>query len=118
MERVEAALKQERVDELAKALHVLLLTWNFRRYQSKPVMLAGSVYAGLHNDVGLFEVLSESKPWTVRQVADAFSASFTIISSALIGSRIKDWLSACAALKIDASFRLNSTPMEANLLQS
>ena len=27
--------------------------------------------------LGLFEVLSESKPWTVRQVADAFSASFT-----------------------------------------
>jgi hypothetical protein len=70
------------------------------------------------NDVGLFEVLSESKPWTVRQVADAFSASFTTISSALIGSRIKDWLSACAALKIDASFRLNSLPKEANLLQS
>ena len=68
--------------------------------------------------MGLFEVLRESKLRNVRQVADAFSASFTTISSALIGSRIKDWLSACAAFKIDASFRLNSPPKEANLLQS
>jgi hypothetical protein len=36
---VQAALKQQTADTLAEAIHVLLLTWNFRYYQARPINL-------------------------------------------------------------------------------
>jgi DNA-binding MarR family transcriptional regulator len=55
-----------------------------RDFRIEPGLLVGSVYADLHtNDIGLFEVLSGSESWTVRQIAVALSAPISTISSAL-----------------------------------
>ncbi|HTW47878.1 MAG TPA: MarR family transcriptional regulator [Acidobacteriaceae bacterium] len=55
-----------------------------REFRIEAGLLAGSVYAGLHaNDIGLFEVLAEPGPWTVRHVAQTLAAPLTTISSAL-----------------------------------
>ena len=60
-----------------------------RNFKSKPLVLAESAYAGLHaTHVSLFEVLAESKLWSVRQLANALSAPITTISLAL--DRLED----------------------------
>ena len=55
-----------------------------REFKLEPGLLAGSVYANLHaNDIGLFEVLTETSGWTVNRIAETLAAPITTVSSAL-----------------------------------
>ena len=55
-----------------------------REFRLEPGLLAGSPYAGLHaNDIGLFEVLAEPGPWSVRGIATAVRVPISTVSSAL-----------------------------------
>lgn len=55
-----------------------------REFRLEPGLLAGSPYSGLHaNDIGLFEVLAEPGPWSVRGIASTVRAPISTVSSAL-----------------------------------
>jgi MarR family transcriptional regulator, 2-MHQ and catechol-resistance regulon repressor len=55
-----------------------------REFRLEPGLLAGSPYTSLHaNDIGLFEVLTEPGPWSVRGIAKEVKAPISTISSAL-----------------------------------
>ena len=55
-----------------------------REFRLEPGLLAGSPYSELHaNDIGLFEVLAELGPWSVRGIASTARAPISTVSSAL-----------------------------------
>ena len=55
-----------------------------REFRLEPGLLAGGPYTDLHaNDIGLFEVLAEPGPRSVRAIADAVQAPISTVSSAL-----------------------------------
>ena len=69
--------------EQALRLHATIAAL-MREFRLEPGLLAGSPYTGLHaNDIGLFEVLAEPSPWSVRGIANAVQAPISTISSAL-----------------------------------
>lgn len=70
-------------DRQALALHECISAL-MRQFRIEPGLLAGSVYADLHaNDIGLFESIAGTEPWSVRRIAQELGAPISTISSAL-----------------------------------
>ena len=70
-------------DEQELKLHGIISVL-MREFRLEPGLLAGSPYSGLHaNDIGLFEVLAEPGPWSVRGIATTVRARISTVSSAL-----------------------------------
>ena len=83
MKRKSAARASFENDSPELKLHRIIALL-MREFRLEPGLLAGGPYAGLHaNDIGLFEVLAEPGPWSVRGIAIAVRVPISTVSSAL-----------------------------------